>query len=588
VGSIRLSALILIAAIFCAPVGAAAQGQPETKLPTADAKAPVADNQALAQALAKEQMGVVKWLIGGFFFLFVLVIIGVGLLQRRFQSAVEKVIDSAKDAEVPRGEPGKDGEPPLRNVKIEALRLLQSSPVGVPEGTVRAVLSFLLIAGGMVILMLKKRLDLEGAAEIASILGTVLGFYFGSRGGTDTAAQQSAQLAVDTATRATEKAGQAQVNAQVSRTAMEATQQATIRAIESGAGGGADSQVTKEQGRLRDIRENLRTAQQIVRVVAGASSGSAVVEGGAKVIDEAEKMLGIIEPLLSGKPGLSEIAEAATKAGASLTELKKVGLPGIFGDAIATVGAVASTVSGGISTATALGGILGGPAGIVGAIVFSGLKLYQDKQKFDNWEAAVLQRPFDRNLMPTSDFENAGLLALEYAPLMRARLAAGAAQVDPALAAAVLRAVVAVNDSGAPVAAIQLAKTLRTPRNDPDLSALFATDQELAEAIEEYRQSVVFKRAKDNLPPTIDLGAAVAGVTKPIDLHAVLDLIPQLRRDGRVATEIDRLSTIVSALGGQKALPLEHVLAFVGDALREGEATAAKDRQMTETRVVGS
>jgi hypothetical protein len=561
-GSIRLSALILAAACLCASVGASAQGSAESK-----AAVQLLDHTAI------------MWLTGGFFALFFLVIVGLVFLQWKFQRAVEKVIDGAGAAESAGGEAGKDDASAARNVKIEALRLLQSSPLGVPEGTVRAVISFVLIAGGLVILMLKNRLGLEGASEIASILGTVLGFYFGSRSGTDTAAHQSAQQAIDTATRASEKAVQAQANA--------AANQAAIRAIESGGGTGADSQVNKAQAGLREVREKLRTAQQIVRIVGAASSGSTVVEGGAKVIDEAEKMLGIIEPLLSGRPALNEIGDVATKAGASLAELQKVGLPGIFGDAIATVGAVASTLGTGISTATALGGILGGPAGIVGAIVFSGLRLYQDKQKFDDWEAAVLQRPFDRNLMPTSDFENAGLLALEYSPLMRARLAAGAAQVDAALAAAVLRAAVQVSASGAPLPAVELAKTLRTRGNDPDLCALFATDQELAEAIEEYRQSVVFNRAKDNLPTTIDLGVALPGVPNTVDLRAALDFIPLLRRDRGAASEIDRLYTVVSALGEQKVLPIEQVLAFVGDALREGQATAARDRQAAEAPAPG-
>jgi hypothetical protein len=611
--SIPLPVVTFIIALFAAFGGVAAQPTPETKAsalaPSSnqdgrDSAAALASDPAIADALAKnliadpklrqavvaaaghEQARLVNALIFGFFVLFCLVMVGVAFLQWRFQRAVEKVIDSAPAGAAADDEPGKSDERPTRNMKIEALRLLQSSPVGVPEGTVRAVLSFVLIAGGLVILMLKNRLGLEGAAEVAGVLGTVLGFYFGSRAGSDTSAQQTAQQAIDTATRATEKAVQVQAKVEASGTALQ--QAATIRALESGAGGAAEVEVTREQTRLREIREKLRTAQQIVRVVGAVSSGSTVVEGSAKVMDQADKMLGIIEPLLSGKPGIKEIADVATKASASLAELQKAGLPGVFGDAIATIGAVASTVSTGVSTATALGGILGGPAGIVGALVFSGLRLYQDKQKFDQWDAAVLQRPFDRNLMPTSDFENVGLLALEYAPLMRARLVGGATQADPALAAAVLRAAVQPPGAATPTAAIELARTLRTPGSDPDLSARFASDGELAEAIEEYRQGVVFMRAKDNLPRTIELGVAATGAPKTIDLHAVLDLIPLLRRDRRAASEIDRLSTVVNALGEQNAIPLEQVLAFVGDALREGEATATQDRQATEPATSGS
>src|SRR5947209_3655779 len=109
-GSMRLPVQIFVIALFAAAGRVAAQGTADTNAP-APASLSNQDRRDIAQVVAKdlvadqtlrktvveaavrEQVGVATYLIVGFFVLFVLVIIGVALLQWRFQRAVEKVID---------------------------------------------------------------------------------------------------------------------------------------------------------------------------------------------------------------------------------------------------------------------------------------------------------------------------------------------------------------------------------------------------------------------------------------------------------------------------------------------------------------
>lgn len=500
-------------------------------------------------------------LLGGFFVLFLLLLGGVALLQWRYQRAIEKVLDA--DA----SRFGNDGQA-ARQAKVEALGILQASPLGIPEGSVRAILSFILIVGGLMILMFREQLNLGGAAEIASILGTVLGFYFGSRStsdpGTAQISRKTDEIRADVA--------KANVAIQTTQAEIRATATPTVAAAQQ-------ERVSSHQRDLAALRDKLRVAQQMVRVLGGSGEGATIIDNASTVLDQGDRLLAVIEPLLSGKPDLKELADVTQQASAALGEMRKFGLPGIFGDAIATAQAVAGTLSGGLSTGAALAGVVGGPAGLIGGLVLSGLKLYSDRQAFDRYEAILLQRPFDRKLLPETISGNEALLVLEYAPLMMARLRAKGA-VGPDLAITVLNAALK-SDGATPRPARSVAAELLAR---DELKGMFAGEDELAEAIEEYRASAVFKFALQDLPQTLELDGDLPGAParRTVDLHQLLALIPLLRGDRRMAAEIDRIYTVVRELAGQKVLPAAEVSGLIVGALAEAQSIAASSRQLRE------
>jgi hypothetical protein len=192
----------------------------------------------------------------------------------------------------------------------------------------------------------------------------------------------------------------------------------------------------------------------------------------------------------------------------------------------------------------ALGGLAGGPVGLVAGLVQGGLSLAADEQKFNAWKAAVLAKPFDRTLLPSSVEQNDAFAALELSSLMSKRLA----NAPPNVATELLRVCVTPAADGNPKAIADLAHELLTGPDQFGLQALFDSETELAEALEEYRGSAIFIRARGQLSGQIAIPALAGAPATSIDIGALLNGAFSLRQDPRAASALEKIVYLVQAL----------------------------------------
>ena len=244
---------------------------------------------------------------------------------------------------------------------------------------------------------------------------------------------------------------------------------------------------------------------------------------------------------LKGNPGAPPAAQVAGIATQVLGELGDAGLPGILGGAASVLG-TAATIAG-----PALAGLPGSPVGIVLGLVMGGLQVLSDQRKFEAWKTALLAKPFDRSLLPSSVDGNMAQLALELAPLMAKRLEG----VAPNVVTELLRACVTPMATGDPKSSADLAQELLSDAADPlGLRARFASATELAEALEEYRSSAIFVRARSELSGQVAIPALAGAAATSIDMGTLLTGAMKMRQDPRAGDALEKIVFVVQALGG--------------------------------------
>ncbi len=468
---------------------------------------------------------------------------------------------------------------------------LMQLPLGAPEGSIRGLISFYVIVFGLLVLIFQNQLGLQNVEVVAGFIGIVITFYFTARNADQ--ANKAVSTAVDAANKATAqvqdtvtqvqdtvKATQQQVN-QVVDAASDATKTAQLAATaaqqatsQAGAAAGApDPQIADKQSKLQSVKSELQTASQVIGVLGGLGVGTGIVADAGALTKTASGLLDAIDPLLSGSPDPGKIGDVMDKAQTALEGLDNAGLPGVLGDTIAgiggTLGAFAPIVS----------GISGGPAGIVFGIVMSGIKLLQQKEKFDAWKAALLRTPMNRALMPATVDGTMALAALDpsVAPLMSARLGT----VPPAFATDLMRAMLRTGPSGDPLPADTLAAELFAPDQELGLHGKFKDEKELAEAITEYRGGIVFVNARSQLQDSIDIPAGGGQPASSINLGALLTSAVRLSADPRAASDIEKLVYVVEALG-KLGLGPDKLVGLAQVALAKGMGLSQINRQQTD------
>jgi len=466
---------------------------------------------------------------------------------------------------------------------------LMQLPLGAPEGSIRGLISFYVIVFGLLVLIFQNQLGLQNVEVIAGFIGIVITFYFTAR--TTDQANKAVSTAVDAANKATEqvqntvtqvqdtvKATQQQVDQAVGA-ASDATKTAQIAATAaqqatSQAGAGApDPQVAEKQSKLQSIKGDLQTATQVIGALGSLGVGTGILANAGALTKTAGGLLDAIDPLLSGSPSVSKIGDVIGKAETALDGLDNAGLPGVLGDAIAgisgTLGALTPIIS----------GISGGPAGIVFGIVMSGIKLLQQKEKFDAWKAALLRTPMNRALMPATVDGTVALAALDPAvsPLMAARLGG----VPPAFATELMRAMLRTGPSGDPLPAETLATELFAPGQELGLHDKFKDEKELAEAITEYRSGIVFVNARSQLQGNIDIPAGGGQPASSINLGSLLTSAVKLGTDPRSASDVEKLVYVVEALG-KLGLSPDKLVGLAQVALTKGMDLAQVNRQQSD------
>jgi hypothetical protein len=437
---------------------------------------------------------------------------------------------------------------------------------------------------GLLVLIFQNQLGLANVEVIAGFIGIVITFYFTAR--TTDQATKAVNTAVDAATKATAQAqdtvkttqeqitqavgavSEATKTAQVAATAaQQATSSAGVTA------GGPDPQVAHAQSGLQTVKDGLQTATQVIGALGSLGVGTGILADAGALTKTAGGLLDAIDPLLSGSPDVGKIGEVMGKAQTALDGLDNAGLPGVLGDAIAgisgTLGALSPIIS----------GISGGPAGIVFGIVMSGIKLLQQKEKFDAWKAALLRTPMNRALMPATVDGTTALAALDptIAPLMAARLGT----VPPAFATELMRAMLRTGPSGDPLPAATLAAELFAPGQELGLHDKFKDEKELAEAIAEYRSGIVFVNAQSQLQGSIDIPAGGGQPASSINLGSLLTSAVKLGTDPRAASDIEKLVYVVEALG-KLGLGPDKLVGLAQVALTKGMDLSQINRQQAD------
>jgi hypothetical protein len=463
----------------------------------------------------------------GFLVLLVTVLAGLRALQRTFGGPL---VDFAREA----------GAPPSPAQRIEALKLLHASPAGLPEGTVRAVLSFILVTGGVLVLMFQKKLGLDGAGDFAGILGTVIGFYFGARGGDGpTRGRPPAEPAVP-----------------VQPPSAPATPPAA-----------RDEDVPSNEA-LSALRDRVARAHALARVAADANAGAPVLAGAEAALAAAGSALASVTSLLDGSSGPGDRKEVARRLGDALVQLDQMGLPGFLGGAIATLRHAAAGLGG-------LAPLAGGPTGLAGALLLSGIELAEDHFAFERWRDVVLQRPF-APLPPARALDGTlALAALDAAPDLREAVRSAGHEGDPGFCLRLVETLMETGVDGQPTPAEDMAARLVGAGGL--LAGGFDDPAHAAEAVDQCRQGVVFQAALRALPPRVRTGDG-----SEVDLPRVLAAVPALREDRFAADALDRIASLAATLARQTVLPKGDLARALGEALARGAEIAATRVQAPE------
>ena len=329
---------------------------------------------------------------------------------------------------------------------------------------------------------------------------------------------------------------------------------------------------------LQAIRNDLQAGRQVIGALKNLGVGSELVGKVDSIAGTADQVLSTIDGVLQGNPGAPSAAQVAGDATQVLSQLGQAGLPGILGGAASVLGTAAKIA------VPALAGLPGGPVGIVAGLVMGGLQVLSDQRKFEAWKAALLAKPFDRSLLPTTVDGNTAQLALEFAPLMAKRLEGS----PPNVATELLRACVTPAANAEPKSSSDLAQQMLADAADPlGLRARFASEAELAEALEEYRASAIFVRARDELAGQVAIPALAGAAETTVDLGTLLTGAMRMRQDPRAGDALEKIVFVVQALGGLHLDPSK-LSSLVVSGLEAGAALVGTTRNMEDRRNVAA
>jgi hypothetical protein len=322
---------------------------------------------------------------------------------------------------------------------------------------------------------------------------------------------------------------------------------------------------------LRAIRNDLQTTRQVIGAMNGLGVGSQLLANGDALAGSADAVLGTIDKTLQGGGSQAAVAEVSSIATDLLGQLGDAGVPGVVGGAASVLGTVIKVAG------PALAGLPGGPVGVVAGLVIGGLQVLSDEQKFNAWKTALLAKPFDRSLLPASVDGNAALLALELSPLMSKRLQNAAPNVSTEL----LRTCVTPAADGNPKASSDLAHELLSDGDELGLKSRFASEAELAEALEEYRASAIFIQARDQLSGQVSIPALAGSPPASADMGTLLTGAFKMREDPRAAEALEQIVFLVQALGGLHLDPVK-LASLAVDGLQAGAAMVGSSRTVED------
>lgn len=435
----------------------------------------------------------------------------------------------------------------LRDKDIPEARfaLIKDLPLGLPEGTIRALLAILVGIVGLPLLLFSRALGLDVAIAgyVNGIIISVFSFYFGTRvTGPDQAAAREARQEAAAAT------------ADAARARAEADAQAT----EARNQGEAASRIT-------DIRQRIREAKVIADAVGSIVPGSALADRAKSVLDLADRATGVLDTVANAD-SFTDLADAARQAGTLLSGAEESNpLADLLGGAASSFSPVIK----------ALGGAAGlaGPLGIAGAVVMGAVAAFKAGDTvYRRWMARVLDRPYTTDLFPEGLSDGmVGLSVLRRAPIFLRVYGPAIDAGTPDLARAQRLLVTALRADAADL----------LPR-DADLPGSFASTEELEQGLQEYRRALIEFELDRNPLPAISVPAASGGTVEvsQATLRAAMDAVGA---DRSAAQDRDQLALVAASLARSGT----DVAAAIRAALPRAEAKMATAAEAERAALAG-
>jgi len=419
-----------------------------------------------------------------------------------------------------------------RDLPETRLALIKDLPLGLPEGTIRALLAILVGIVGLPLLLFSRALGLDVAIAgyVNGIIISVFSFYFGTRvTGPDAAAAREARQEA------------AAASADAARARAEADTKAAAARTEG-----------ETSSRIGALRQRIRDARVIADTVGTIVPGSALADRARSALDLADRAAGVLDTVANAD-SFEDIADAAKQAGALVAGAEESNpLSDLLGGAASAFAPVLGTLGGAAG--------LAGPLGIAGAVVLGAAGAFKAGDTvFRRWIARILDRPYTTDLFPEGLSDGmVGLSALRRAPIFLRVYGPAIDGAVPDIARARRLLVTALRADAAALL-----------EKDQDLPGRFESAGELEQGLQEFRRALIeFELDRNPLPAIrVPLRTGTVEISQA-GLRAAMDAIGA---DRSAAQDRDQLALAAGNLA-RTGIDMEAALRA---ALPQAEARAA-------------
>jgi hypothetical protein len=424
-----------------------------------------------------------------------------------------------------------------KSLDAAGLAAVKDLPMGLPEGTVRAVLALVVAVVGLPLLLFSNVVGMDPAIAgyINGIVTGVFGFYFGTRTtgvpaqAVDKIAEANREAIQQTkaAASAKETASQAQNAAESARQELGEAQQ---RVDENS---GQLDRASKFDTTLSTVKRHLGVAKTVLVTLGPLLPKGLLPDDLDKTIDAADRAVSAVQGVTAATASADQLS-ALTDAFESLTGSGKSPLGALLGKAAPLLQNVLPAIPG-----------LGAAAGLA-TLIGLGVKL--GSSQFQRWRARVLAAPLAQGLIEFGALSPELVRsALNRSPLLRDKLAdQPPGDVNGTLLDAVLR------DDGPQ-------RLLAAYGPAGSLAAGLLTEAEVDAGLAELRQSLLaLYGAGDVQDATLNqVKAALAGAANPELAGSAVQSL--------TARDANRLIDAASGISAQPGVPWDQAAAF--DAL---------------------
>lgn len=424
-----------------------------------------------------------------------------------------------------------------KSLDAAGLAAVKDLPMGLPEGTVRAVLALVVAVVGLPLLLFSNVVGMDPAIAgyINGIVTGVFGFYFGTRTtgvpaqAVDKIAEANREAIQQTkaAASAKETASQAQNAAESARQELGEAQQ---RVDENS---GQLDRASKFDTTLSTVKRHLGVAKTVLVTLGPLLPKGLLPDDLDKTIDAADRAVSAVQGVTAATASADQLS-ALTDAFESLTGSDKSPLGALLGKAAPLLQNVLPAIPG-----------LGAAAGLA-TLIGLGVKL--GSSQFQRWRARVLAAPLAQGLIEFGALSPELVRsALSRSPLLRDKLAdQPPGDVNGTLLDAVLR------DDGPQ-------RLLAAYGPAGSLAAGLLSEPDVEAGLAELRQSLLaLYGAGDVQDATLNqVKAALAGAANPELAGSAVQSL--------TARDANRLIDAASGISAQPGVPWDQAAAF--DAL---------------------